>query len=104
MVLASYLFLRSNWRRLPLILVALPAAIFKNGLRIATLSALAIYVNPEFLQGNLHHHGGIVIFPIALLPMALLPKWLEKGERPSPNVVEGTGASTPLPLILYSER
>jgi exosortase len=88
-VLASHLFLRSNWRRLLLILVVVPVAIFKNGLRIATLSALAIYVNPAFLQGDLHHHGGVVFFLIALLPMALFLMWLERGEKASRAVAKG---------------
>jgi hypothetical protein len=66
-------------------------------LRIATLSILAVYVNPEFLYGNLHQRGGIVFFMIALIPMALLLKFLQKNEaqtfavpsvagiRPSPS-------------------
>jgi exosortase len=87
-VLASHLFLRSNWKRLLLILVVVPVAIFKNGLRIATLTILAIYVNPGFLQGNLHHRGGIVFFVIALLPMALLLMLLERSENPSPVVTK----------------
>lgn len=87
-VLASHLFLRSNWKRLLLILVVVPIAILKNGMRIATLSALAIYVNPEYLQGNLHHRGGIVFFLIALLPIALLLKWLERSENLTPAVAK----------------
>lgn len=88
--LASYIFLKSSWRRWVLCLAVIPTAIFKNGLRIATLSTLAIYVNPGFLYGNLHHHGGIVFFVIALVPMALLLRLFQKGEnktqRQLPNV------------------
>jgi len=79
-VLASYLYLRTTWRKLLLCAVVVPLAILKNGLRIATLSTLAIYVNPGFLYGNLHRRGGIVFFLIALLPMALLLAWLRKRE------------------------
>jgi exosortase len=77
-VLASHFFLRRNWKRLLLILIVVPLAIFKNGLRIATLSILAIYVNPGFLHGNLHHDGGIIFFVIALLPMAFILRLLQK--------------------------
>jgi exosortase len=84
-VLASYLFLKSSWRRLLLCIAVVPIAIFKNGLRIATLSILSIYVNPGFLSGNLHRRGGIVFFIIALLPMALLLKLLQKGEHQTPS-------------------
>jgi exosortase len=82
--LAAALFLKSNWSRLLLLIVVVPIAIFKNGLRIATLSTLAVYVNPAFLTGNLHHHGGVVFFLIALVPMALLLLLLERRERARP--------------------
>jgi exosortase len=82
--LAAALFLKSNWRRLLLLVVVVPIAIVKNGLRIATLSTLAIYVNPAFLTGNLHHHGGVLFFLIALVPMALLLIFLERQERVRP--------------------
>jgi exosortase len=79
-VLACHLFLRSAWRRMALCIVVVPIAIIKNGLRIATLSALAIYVNPGFLRGNLHHYGGMVFFAFALLPMIVLLLLLQKSE------------------------
>ncbi len=80
-VLAGYLFLHTNWRRWLLVLVVVPVAIVKNGLRIAGLSTLAVYVNPGFLTGPLHHRGGIVFFMIALVPMALLLIYFERSER-----------------------
>ena len=80
-VLAGYLFLQTSWRRWLLVLVVVPVAIVKNGLRIAGLSTLAVYVNPDFLTGPLHHRGGIVFFLIALVPMALLLIYLEGSER-----------------------
>jgi len=83
-VLVSYFMLRSNWTRALLCLVIVPLSILKNGLRIVTLSTLAIYVNPDFLYGNLHHHGGIVFFLIGLVPLILMLKWLQKAERKAP--------------------
>jgi hypothetical protein len=53
-------------------------------MRIVTLSTLAIYVNPGFLYGNLHHHGGIVFFLLGLVPLVLLVKWLQKTEQKIP--------------------
>lgn len=82
-VLASYVFLKTSWRRLVLSIAVVPIALFKNGLRIATLSALSVYVNPAFLYGNLHHRGGIVFFVLALIPMVLLLKLLQKNEAES---------------------
>ena len=80
--LASYLFLKTGWRRMILVLAVVPMAIIKNGLRIAGLTLLSIYVDPGFLTGNLHRRGGIVFFVIALVPMALLLILLERGEKP----------------------
>lgn len=79
--LASYLFLRTPWKRLILCLAVVPLAIFKNGLRIMALSTLAIYVNPGFLYGNLHHHGGVVFFAVALAVAGLFLLWLRNGEK-----------------------
>jgi len=90
-VMASHIFLKSFWKRLVLCLAVVPIAIFKNGLRIATLSTLSVYVNPSFLQGNLHHRGGIVFFIIALVPMALLLRLLQNGENRSSAVPTAAG-------------
>ncbi|HTW23717.1 MAG TPA: exosortase/archaeosortase family protein [Candidatus Baltobacteraceae bacterium] len=80
-VLASHLFLRTTWRKVALCALVVPLAVFKNGLRITTLSALAIYVNPGFLYGNLHRHGGVVFFIIGLLPLLFLLAYFQRSER-----------------------
>ena len=83
-VLACHLFLRGKWQRTLVIAAVVPLAVLKNGLRIATLSVLAIYVDPGFLYGNLHHRGGVVFFAIALIPMGLLFMLLRRSEKRSP--------------------
>ncbi len=77
-VLAGHLFLRRLWKKVFLCLLVLPFAILKNGLRIMTLSALAAYVNPGFLYGNLHKYGGMVFFAAGLIPLALILMLLQK--------------------------
>jgi exosortase len=64
MVLA-HLFLRSWGRKILLIAAAIPLAAAKNGLRIFVIAELGTRVDPSFLDGNLHHHGGIVFLGIA---------------------------------------
>jgi exosortase len=86
-VLASHFFLRSAWRKLILCVLVIPIVVLKNGLRLATLSTLAIYVNPGFLYGRLHRQGGFVFFLIALLPMALTLLLLQKGETPRATAI-----------------
>lgn len=66
---AGYLFLRNPASRLLLILVTVPLVILRNGLRIVTLSGLALYVSQGFLYGRLHHYGGLVF---SLLDVAVL--------------------------------
>jgi exosortase len=71
MVLAQ-LLLRSPWRKLLLIALAVPLTVAKNGLRIFSLAMLGTHVDPGFLTGKLHHQGGIVFFALALLGIFLL--------------------------------
>jgi len=74
MVLA-HLFLRSFWRQAVVVLAAVPLSIAKNGVRIFTISMLGTRVDPGFLHGNLHQHGGILFFLLALFVVLLL-LWL----------------------------
>src|SRR5437867_1593926 len=80
-LLAGHLFLRSAWRKIVLILAALPLLIVKNGIRIVTLSLLSVYVDPGFLTGNLHRDGGTFFFLLALVMLAPLLRLLERSER-----------------------
>ncbi len=66
-LLAARFYLRSFWKQLFFVVLSLPLSLIKNGIRIATLTLLSIYVNPEFLHGDLHRDGGFVFFLLALL-------------------------------------
>ena len=68
-LLAGYLILQGTRNRAVLLLVAVPVVILKNGIRISTLTLLAVHVDPAFLDGRLHHDGGVVFF---LTGLALL--------------------------------
>jgi exosortase len=80
-LLAGYFFLRSAWKRAALILIALPLSILKNGIRIVTLSLLSIYVNPAFMNSDLHRDGGIVFYLLALAILFPIFRLLEKSDR-----------------------
>jgi exosortase len=84
----GYVFLRSNWRRSFLVTVAVPIAIFKNGVRIATLSWLGVYVSDSYLNGGIHHRGG-GLFSAISFALLLLTLWvLRKQEnRKPPNAL-----------------
>jgi exosortase/archaeosortase family protein len=66
-LLAAHFYLRSFWRQSLLVVASILIMLVKNGIRIATLTFLAMYVNPGFLSGKLHHRGGIVFFVVGLL-------------------------------------
>lgn len=86
-LLVGHLFLRTAWKQAVFVVVGLVIMIVKNGIRIATLTILAQYVDSSFLFGRLHHEGGVVFFLIGLL--LLLPVFwlLQRSERPSKALV-----------------
>jgi len=73
----SHLFLRSNWSRAALLLLTIPLAIIKNGLRIFTLSTLAAYVDPAYLNGPPHRYGGVIFFGLAFLGLIAFVRLLQ---------------------------
>jgi len=85
-LLAGYLFLKSWRRRAILALCVIPVTMFKNGIRITTLTLLSYYVDPRIIESPLHREGGIPFFILGLLFMALILYVLrrkeEKGNRP----------------------
>jgi exosortase len=85
MVLAQ-LLLRSFWRRVLVVAVAIPLSVAKNGLRIFALGVLATRVDPSFLDGNFHRHGGIIFFLMALAVIFLLLWILRRSEDKKPGI------------------
>lgn len=79
-LLLAHLFLRSNWRKVLLVLAAIPLSILKNAVRIFTIAELATRVDPAYLDGNLHRHGGVVFLGFSVLLIVLLLWLLRKGE------------------------
>lgn len=87
-VLIAHFVFRTFWKKLVFVAAGLLMMLVKNGIRIATLTILANYVDPRFLSGSLHRDGGIVFF---LLGMALmLPVYwlLKEGETQNPRMAE----------------
>lgn len=84
-IVAGHIFLQSNWKKLLLGVLTVPIAIFKNAVRIVTLSCLGVYVDRSFLFGKLHRYGGL---PFALIALALFGPvlwFLYRGEARSQN-------------------
>ena len=87
MVLA-HLLLRTRWRKILIVLIALPLSIAKNGLRIFTIGILGSKVDPDYLTGHLHRQGGIIFLLIALAGIFVLLWILRRGESvvPAPQL------------------
>ncbi len=84
------LSLRRVWARVLLVLVVIPITVFKNAVRIVSLTLLATHVHPSFLVGRLHNEGGIVFFLLALALMGPMLAILRRTDAASrltqPNV------------------
>jgi exosortase len=79
-VLVAHFSFRPFWKKLVFVFAGVVMMLIKNGIRIATLTLLANYVNPGFLYGRLHHQGGVVFFIFGLALLVPLYWWLRRGE------------------------
>lgn len=80
-IIAGEFFLKTGWKKIILVLCVFPITVFKNGLRIAVLSWLGVYVDPRILGSELHRSGGIPFFGLALLFMAPILFYLIRTEK-----------------------
>jgi exosortase len=80
-VMACHMFLKTWSRRAILIAVAVPILIFKNALRISTLSYLAVNIDPRIITSRLHQEGGIPFFLLGLLLIYPILSLLMRSER-----------------------
>jgi exosortase len=78
----GHLFLRTLWKQAIFVIAGLLIMVIKNGIRIATLTILAEYVDPGFLYGRLHHSGGVVFFLLGLVLLLPVLWLLQRGEKP----------------------
>jgi exosortase len=84
-VLAGHLFLKTWWKKIILVICVIPIAMFKNGIRIVTLTLLGTYVDPRILGSSLHREGGIPFFVLALGLMMPVLYFLRKSDKKNPG-------------------
>jgi exosortase len=80
-ILAGYMFLKTYWKMIFLVVCAVLIAMFKNGIRIVTLSLLGNYVDPQILASSLHKEGGTPFFILGLLLLAPILFFLRRSEK-----------------------
>jgi len=89
-VLIVHFSFTSFWKKALFVLAGLLMMLIKNGVRIATLTLLAQYVDRGFLFGKLHHEGGVVFFLLGLALLWPLYWFLRRGE----NSVQGMNSTS----------
>ena len=80
-LVASYLLLRSRWRRAVLVAFVIPLGILRNGFRIAVIGWLCATYGPQMIDSKIHHQGGPVFFAVSLVPLLGLAWLLRRGEE-----------------------
>lgn len=66
---ASYLFLKSPWKRSVFVLLVIPIGIFRNAIRILILALQCYHIGPEQIDGWFHRQGGQPLFAVTLIPL-----------------------------------
>ena len=93
LLLAHFAFTRF-WKKAVFVFAGLLMMAVKNGVRIATLTILANYVDRDYLFGRLHRQGGIVFFLIGLGLLLPVYWFLRRGEKDAP-VLTAIRSTTP---------
>ncbi len=95
-LLASNLFLRTQWRRAVLVLFVIPLGLIRNGFRIMVIGLLCVHIGPEMIHSVIHRRGGPLFFAASLIPLFALAWWLRAGEqKKSHSAVRGSDVATP---------
>lgn len=84
-LVASDLFLRSQWKKLLLVLFIIPLAIARNALRVATIAAVCFHFGPEMIDSWIHQRGGPYFFALSMVPFMLVLYILIRSERTLSN-------------------
>jgi exosortase len=93
-VITGKLFLKRGLNRAILAFSILPITVFKNALRITTITLLANYVDMKFLTNHwIHSSGGIPFFAAAMAMFIPIVWLLRKGELKDSAGGQRTGAS-----------
>jgi exosortase len=79
-LLVAHFSFSKFWKKALFVSVGFLIMMVKNGVRIATLTLLASYVDPRFIYGKLHRDGGIVFFLVGLALLWPVYWWLRRGD------------------------
>ena len=80
-LVASYLFLRTPWRRTALVAFVIPLGLLRNGFRILVIGLMCVKWGPGMINSPVHTRGGPIFFVLSLFPLLLFLWWLRRSER-----------------------
>lgn len=83
-LLCAYLYRDRLWKRVVLVVSAVPVSIFINGLRIGIVGVLVELYGPQAAEGFLHLFEGWVLF-LATLALLVLEMWILSNVHPLPG-------------------
>ncbi len=92
-LLMGYIMRLRTWKRLVLVVAAIPIAVLSNAIRIMATAILMEHFGPDAIEGIMHDFEGFLIFGVAFLCMYLLSRILNliSRERPEPKKPEDPG-------------
>jgi exosortase len=73
------------WRRVLLVIAAVPIAVFANSVRIMGSGLLGQYWSPDKAEGFFHMFSGVLIFAVSIITMIALHQLLSWHSRPVPR-------------------
>ena len=79
-LVASYIFLKSLWRRALLVTLVIPLGILRNGFRIWVIGQLCVHFGAGMIHSVIHTKGGPLFFALSLVPLVTLLWFLRRGE------------------------
>jgi exosortase C (VPDSG-CTERM-specific) len=99
-LVASYIFLKSPWRRVLLVVLVIPLGILRNGFRIWVIGQLCVHIGSGMIHSVIHTKGGPLFFALSLVPLSFLLWFLRRQES---RISLTTARREPRPTGLAAE-
>ena len=95
----GYVFLRDNWRRLLLLVVAVLVAALSNGLRVALIATLAYYEVGSPLHGPFHMLHGLFVAGVGYVVLFAGLRVLAPRRDRTPDIIETPARRADHPVV-----
>lgn len=80
-LLSGYIFLKTPWKRVLLVLFVLPLGLLRNGFRVFVIGELCIHLGPQMINSPIHRKGGPLFFVLSLIPLFSILYLLRRSEK-----------------------